>query len=621
MRLTIACLTLLFTLSLHAQTNLVPNGGFELYNSCPTSYSGVTYDDGFFPYVENWFAPSGGSSDYFNACASDASSASIPDTYWWGYNPSHFCDAMAGFFTYEDGYDYREYIEVQLTEPLEAGVQYYVEFYAATCFYPDAGGSYDFILATDEIGLHFSEDKVLEGFSSGALTDYEPQIEMEEGLYPEDSSLWYKVSGIYLAAGGEEYITIGNFRGDDETDYVIMYEEDPGGTLLSGYVFVDDVLVTEYTGDVPDIPGDIILCEGEDTELTAPYAGVSYIWNTGETTQTITVDTEGEYSVIVDFECDTNEYSFNVYVSPIDAITTYTENYICTTEFPLTLSSEPGYTDYEWTTGAYTMSIVISEPGLYICEASNICTYQIDTFQIGALDPAGINIDLGNDTLICSNEAWEMTLDATNDFDTYTWSTGETTQTISVEEEGVYSVSAENICGIWADGIVIEAGPILVKPDLGEDLVLCDEDGFNSVIFTAPEQECTYLWQSGETTQSIEVHEPNLVWVECKNICGKVRDTVIVKLCTWLYVPNAFSPNGDGINDLFTLVAYPNVELISFTIYNRWGEILFETSDIKDSWDGTFNGESMPMETYVYYLEFDEYGFVSRKKGSFTLIK
>jgi gliding motility-associated-like protein len=88
-----------------------------------------------------------------------------------------------------------------------------------------------------------------------------------------------------------------------------------------------------------------------------------------------------------------------------------------------------------------------------------------------------------------------------------------------------------------------------------------------------------------------------------------------------LYVPNAFTPNGDGTNDFFHVYGYGYNEML-FQVFNRWGEKMFETTDPAEGWDGTFKGEAMPPGVYVYqvvvyYLDGQE-GY---EKGSVTLIK
>lgn len=99
--------------------------------------------------------------------------------------------------------------------------------------------------------------------------------------------------------------------------------------------------------------------------------------------------------------------------------------------------------------------------------------------------------------------------------------------------------------------------------------------------------------------------------------------TIVVENNLLLYVPNAFSPNGDGINDLL-LVFGVSLKKINFNIFNRWGEKVFdlETSDLTNGWDGTYFGKLLPPEVYVYYLDatFDD-GQTKQQKGSITIVR
>jgi gliding motility-associated-like protein len=109
-----------------------------------------------------------------------------------------------------------------------------------------------------------------------------------------------------------------------------------------------------------------------------------------------------------------------------------------------------------------------------------------------------------------------------------------------------------------------------------------------------------------------------------KNGCVSF-DSVTVRVVgkTILLLPTGFSPNGDGVNDLFGIVQYLNIEKInSFDIYDRWGEKVFTTTDIKVKWDGSFNGEKMPIGTYVWYIDAQTYdGEKVQQKGNITLLR
>ncbi|HNB81175.1 MAG TPA: gliding motility-associated C-terminal domain-containing protein, partial [Chitinophagaceae bacterium] len=88
-----------------------------------------------------------------------------------------------------------------------------------------------------------------------------------------------------------------------------------------------------------------------------------------------------------------------------------------------------------------------------------------------------------------------------------------------------------------------------------------------------------------------------------------------------LFIPNAFSPNADGVNDVFNIVA-KNITLLSFRIYNRWGQELFNTSDINKGWDGKYKGVDCELGVYFYIAEYsDRAGKGYMKKGDLSLIR
>ncbi len=85
--------------------------------------------------------------------------------------------------------------------------------------------------------------------------------------------------------------------------------------------------------------------------------------------------------------------------------------------------------------------------------------------------------------------------------------------------------------------------------------------------------------------------------------CGTVSDDVIVKVFNDIFVPNAFTPNGDGKNDIFHIPPLDNYKLVRFSVYNRWGQIVFETKGTYRGWDGMVNGIQQPPGAYIYYFE------------------
>jgi gliding motility-associated-like protein len=104
---------------------------------------------------------------------------------------------------------------------------------------------------------------------------------------------------------------------------------------------------------------------------------------------------------------------------------------------------------------------------------------------------------------------------------------------------------------------------------------------------------------------------------------ASVQVKVLSVLCdrTFVYVPNAFSPNGDGENEVL-YVRSAIASKILFRVFDRWGEMVFETTDMNSGWDGTFRGKLIDPDTYDYYLEADCYGGEKAIiKGNITLIR
>jgi len=104
--------------------------------------------------------------------------------------------------------------------------------------------------------------------------------------------------------------------------------------------------------------------------------------------------------------------------------------------------------------------------------------------------------------------------------------------------------------------------------------------------------------------------------------CGNITDNVTVYVYHDIYIPNAFTPNGDGVNDVFRILPYDKYTVKRFIIYNRMGYPVFTTTNASAAWDGTRNGQQQPAGTYVYYAEMAlPDGKVLIKKGTIILIR
>ena len=120
------------------------------------------------------------------------------------------------------------------------------------------------------------------------------------------------------------------------------------------------------------------------------------------------------------------------------------------------------------------------------------------------------------------------------------------------------------------------------------------------------------------------VKQPGTYYVSVDNACGSNADTVeVFSECDFgVYIPNAFTPNGDSHNDFFGLPKLNKNKLLSLQIYNRWGQLIFHTSNRDGRWDGTYKGQQAPTGTYTYVLmveTLDKKRVV--QKGLITLVR
>jgi hypothetical protein len=195
--------------------NLVINSSLENYITCP----GFGQFDS--TYINDWWKPTYGSTDYYNNnCSGIQPVNQIP----------HSGNAYFGIIAYNLGTEYREYATGKLSTPLAAGTQYTVQFYVSL--------NDGYIQAVNELGAYLSS--TMPGpYPNSLHVPVTPQIQNASGILSSTTS-WMLVSGSFVAAGGEKYITIGNFNDDLSTTITLV------GTTGSygAYYFVDDISVS-----------------------------------------------------------------------------------------------------------------------------------------------------------------------------------------------------------------------------------------------------------------------------------------------------------------------------------------------------------------------------------------
>jgi len=214
-------------------------------------------------------------------------------------------------------------------------------------------------------------------------------------------------------------------------------------------------------------------------------------------------------------------------------------------------------------------------------------------------------VSLRNDTTVCDGVS--LLLDANYASCTYLWSTGAITPSIMVSDSGQYVVTVNNGYCVVNDTFLLN---VLTSPDvnLGEDKILCP-DNKEYVILDAGSGG-SYLWYpTGDTTAQISVTDPGIYAVLASNGNGCYKsDTVIVsEVCAeTIFVPGAFTPNGDSKNDLFYADG-TNILKYKIVIFNRWGETVFssEILGFQGAWNGLEGQTQAPVGLYSYAISYE----------------
>lgn len=207
----------------------------------------------------------------------------------------------------------------------------------------------------------------------------------------------------------------------------------------------------------------------------------------------------------------------------------------------------------------------------------------------------------------------------------YLWNTGDTAGTLNIVSSGTYWVTAAaSACGNVSDTFRVSFWD---KAVLVPDVSICKEGPATAVVSVNVPRGSAVQWSTGDTGLAVTLRDPGLHWVRVSAYGCVASDTfnVILKSCQCeLFVPNAFTPNNDGINDVF----YPSLtgedcyqSKYMLHIYNRWGQMVFDAYEATNGWNGTYKGKPAETGVYHYYMQLTSARGVRTLKGDISLIR
>jgi len=178
-------------------------------------------------------------------------------------------------------------------------------------------------------------------------------------------------------------------------------------------------------------------------------------------------------------------------------------------------------------------------------------------------------------------------------------------------------------CCIAYSGIASILVAPLPLPPLKTNSGSMDICGLSSLTISTDSGYKSYLWNNNASGLAITVSQPGVYSVavtDSNNCLGK--DSIAILPCEKFVVPNAFTPNHDGKNDEFKPVIFGGVDAYQFSIFNRWGQLVFRTTDSSRGWDGTVDGVAQQAGVFVWSCRFQLLGYkVQTRSGTVVLIR
>ncbi len=343
-------------------------------------------------------------------------------------------------------------------------------------------------------------------------------------------------------------------------------------TGANGCTAADQVVVQVISYPAIDISGGGVVCLGDDAILTAS-GGVNYTW----VPETYLNTTAGETVI------STPQENITYYVTAQNATgCAASDSVVVTVKKPITVEAQPGAT---------------------ICEGSS---YQLSAFGTG------------------NSYLWTPSTGLDNPLSPFPTATPSQTTTYTV-------TTTDGVCFTASATAVVTVNPLPTITTEAQVIVLAGSETQLQASSNIP--GATYLWSPATGLSCVTCADPLANPTQPTTYTVTVTDTMGCRadaevrldfLCTedGIYVPNAFTPNGDNKNDVFKIRGYGVSYISIFRVYSRWGELMFETTDISQGWDGTFKGEAQFPAVYVYYIE----GICTNnqkivKQGNVTLIR
>ncbi len=453
--------------------------------------------------------------------------------------------------------------------------------------------------------------------SDTIAVDYEYILPVNLG---QDTSICEKDSiKLNAGAGYEFYQWHDGTESDNDSVFVANTVGWHWVNVSKGVCQINDSIYIEYdTIPVIMLGNDTILCNYQSLTLDPGTGYDEYLWHDNSSGHSFVVTTEDTCHVTVTNGACKGRDTIIIFYDTIVPVNLGHDTTLCD-EDSMQMNAGYGYDYYKWKNGIEGVNdsmIIIYHPGKYnVVATKNIC-HTSDTIEI-------IGKTLPQTLIICDTFLCKKDTNAIKAYggESYLWSTQDTSSTIytSPNVTKKYYVSVYNTCGYTKDSVTINVQHLPVAK-AGSDKTLMP--GQKTTLSASGGSN--YLWSpithlscyNCKTPEAFPVNTTTYyVTVTDEYGCSNI-DSIIVNISP-IIIPNAFSPNGDGVNDTWTIKNIENFPDNKIEIFNRWGKRCYYKKNYTNDWRGTFNNNPLPDGVYYYIVKIENKTF----KGSVNIIR
>jgi gliding motility-associated-like protein len=362
------------------------------------------------------------------------------------------------------------------------------------------------------------------------------------------------------------------------------------------------------------VPQPMTICPDETALLSIPDALSLLNWWDGSQIQPIQVNQAGSYEVAFALGNCPGQAVFEVEMVPVPTINLGGDTVVCLSGETYMLNAG---VDVSWNTGETAMALAINETGNYVANwTDGICSAADEVFVEVISLP---QIVLSAPSSLCQGDTVIINSNVEGQWNAETWGMYH-----AIASGGLYELFInEGPCQTSASIFVAENSP--PEMHLGPDFTSCNE-AILVVQDINDSDALSTLWNNGELEADISVNQTGMYSCTVYNACGSYTDSVFVTIIdceTMLYAPNTFTPNGDGINDEWRIQGHL-VEDVVLRIFDRWGLLVFSSSDLVVPWLGQYleGTHFVSNDTYYFIVDYTDFsGNRQRQSGVVSVIR